>query len=180
LGQKLGAVAHVASDGLQPMAVQLTASEQRRPFTPAELTSIFSAPLYTGCIDDEKNYAKPGAKVIRRARFWVPLICLFTGMRANEICQLKTSDLKSTDDGILFFDVNDDTGDKKLKTKTSRRRFPVHPELIRIGFVEYVNEIKSAGAEDGKSQRTKICSVLSTGFRWPPCARFFGKAKRGV
>lgn len=69
-------------------------------------------------------------------------------MRANEICQLKTSDLKSTDDRNLFFDVNDDTGDKKLKTKTSRRHFPVHPELIRIGFVEYVNEMKSAGAED--------------------------------
>ncbi len=148
LGQKLGAVAHVASDGLQPMAVQLTASEKRRPFTSAELTSIFNAPLYTGCVDDEKNYAKPGTKVIRRARFWVPLICLFTGMRANEICQLKTSDLKSTDNGILFFDVNDDGSDKKLKTKTSRRRFPVHPELIRIGFVEYLTKIKAAGSDD--------------------------------
>jgi integrase len=100
--------------------------------------------------DDEHGYAKPGEGRPRRGRFWVPLIALYSGMRLNEICQLYVEDIK-TAGGVDFFDVRtslDDgtrAGDKRLKTKNAQRQVPIHPELRRFGFLEYVAEMKNAG-----------------------------------
>ncbi len=60
--------------------------KQRFPFDKDQLQKIFSAPLYTGCVNDGHGYNKPGAGIYKRTRFWVPLIALYTGMRMNEIC----------------------------------------------------------------------------------------------
>ncbi|KFG69396.1 hypothetical protein JH26_11290 [Microvirga sp. BSC39] len=70
----------------------------RRSFTTEELRTIFSAPLYTGCVDDGRNYWKAGSNKPRRSRFWIPLIALFSGLRQNEICQLATSDIEVIDE----------------------------------------------------------------------------------
>jgi hypothetical protein len=45
------------------LAMEYEAAEDedgRRSFTKDELKAIFNAPLYTGCRDDERNFAKPG------------------------------------------------------------------------------------------------------------------------
>ncbi len=111
-------------------------TEERPPFALEELKKIFTAPLYTGCKNDERGYAKPGPNVIRRGRFWVPLIGLCHGMRENEICQLHTADVGERD-GILYLDII--VGyDKRLKNKPSKRAVPLHPELVKMGFLDYV------------------------------------------
>lgn len=144
--QKLGLLQTVPSEGLAPWASKVHASEARRPFTTDELKRIFAAPIYTGCKDDGRGFSKAGPNVIRRARFWVPLICLFSGMRANEVCQLNVADIKSTPTGLQYFDVNDNDN-KKLKNATSKRSVPIHPELAQMGllkFIEQQKKIKSA------------------------------------
>lgn len=108
-----------------------------RPFTIEELQKVFAAPLYTGCQDDGRGYGKPGPNVIRRGRFWVPLIGLFHGMRENEICQLHTADVCDWSEGLYLSLVVGE--DKRLKNKPSKRAIPVHPELIRLGFSEYLS-----------------------------------------
>jgi integrase len=134
-GTKLGWLSNVPSEGMQPLVPQAPAAEKRRPFSMDDLNSIFSAPLYTGCVDDAKGFAKPGPNVIRGTRFWVPLIALWTGMRANEICQLDKKAIYQ-DDGIWVFDLY--TNDEKalVKNKSSRRKFPMHPKLIEFGLLE--------------------------------------------
>jgi integrase len=146
-GVRIGCISQAPSEGLQPLSEKTKASEARRPFTTAELQNIFNAPLYRGCVDDGRNYAKSGPNVIRRARFWFPLIGLFTGMRANEIAQLKVADLKKTKGGHFYFDVNDADG-KKLKTKMSTRAFPVHPELVKFGLLDYADQIRKSGKKN--------------------------------
>jgi integrase len=106
------------------------------------MQAMFSAPIYTGCVDDERNFAKPGPNRPRRSRFWVPLIALFCGLRQNEICQLATADVEDLD-GITVIYVRKTHPWQKLKSKSARRYVPVHPELIRIGFLRYVSEIRS-------------------------------------
>lgn len=69
-------------------------------------------------------------------RYWVPLVCMFSGMRLDEACQLYREDIKRVDD-IWCLDIND-SKDKKLKNTSSRRVIPVHPKLIDLGFVDYV------------------------------------------
>lgn len=146
-GVRIGCISQVPSEGLQPLSEKTKASEARRPFATSELQRIFNAPLYRGCVDDGRNYAKAGPSVIRRARFWFPLIGLYTGMRANEIAQLKVADLNEMKGGHFYFDVNDADG-KKLKTKTSSRAFPVHPELVKFGLLEYADEIRNSGKKN--------------------------------
>lgn len=119
--------------------------EGYEPFTADELSTIFHQPLYTGCQDDEYGVNKPGPAHPRRSRFWVPLISAFSGLRMQEILQLERSDIREID-GIFYFDVNDrPTGTdyvqgeyvKRLKTRNSLRKVPIHPELIKIGFLDY-------------------------------------------
>jgi len=68
---------------------------------------------------------------------------LFSGARPNEIAQLLVTDLKRTPKGTWYLDLDDEDG-KALKTETSRRRVPLHPELIRLGFVAFVEERRKA------------------------------------
>jgi len=131
---------------LKPLGKKKPAEDARKPYTVKQLKAIFAAPLYTGCIDDEKNFAKKGDKIIRRARFWVPLICLLHGMRPNEVCQLKPKDMKQTDAGTWYFDLTEVDDDQTLKTVSSRRKFPVHPYLVQMGFLDYVTQKKTGKA----------------------------------
>jgi hypothetical protein len=48
-------------------------------FDVEEMNRLFRAPLYTGCRDDGRNYAKPGPNKPRGGRFGVPLLTLFHG-----------------------------------------------------------------------------------------------------
>jgi integrase len=119
--------------------------DKRRPFSADQLRSIFHAPIYTGCVDDEWHYASPGPNRPRRARFWVPLIGLFSGLRLNEICQLDLADIQTVEDVACFVVRGDPTGRaaKRLKTTASERLVPIHPMLLQIGLLDYAEEQRS-------------------------------------
>lgn len=73
------------------------------------------------------------------ARYWLPLILLYTGARREEIAQLSPTDIKQ-DGPVWYFDITDDaeTG-KRVKNTASKRRTPVHSKLIELGLLEFVN-----------------------------------------
>jgi integrase len=122
--------------------------DKRLPFSPAQLQAIFAAPLYTGCRDGESGYATAGDCRPRNARFWVPLISLYGGLRLNEACQLDVSDIRMIE-SIACFVVTEasetNTTDKRLKTASSQRIVPVHPSLLSLRFTEFVARRRQAG-----------------------------------
>ncbi|MCV3281557.1 site-specific integrase [Aeromonas caviae] len=65
------------------------------------------------------------------------LLGLFTGCRANELAQLYTSDVVEID-GIWSILIQATKPDQKLKTTNASRIVPVHSELIRAGFLDFV------------------------------------------
>ena len=67
---------------------------------------------------------------------------LFTSARLNELCQLYTDDIKQ-DGKIWYIDINDNAQDKHLKKKYHARETPIHKELINLGFIDYVNGVKT-------------------------------------
>lgn len=67
--------------------------------------------------------------------FWGPLICLFSGMRIEECTSLKLNQIK-TDDGVLLFHITD------AKTPSGVRYVPIHSFLIKLGLMDYVEEVK--------------------------------------
>ena len=77
--------------------------------------------------------------------FWPPLIALFTGARRREIAQLLLDDIRTVD-GIPAISINilDDV-DKSVKSEAAKRLIPVHPELIAIGFLDYVEDVREQG-----------------------------------
>lgn len=123
--------------------------DRRLPFSKDQLRAIFNAPLYRGCVDDGYGFATSGDTRPRRARFWVPLIALFSGMRLNEICQLDLTDIRRVDGVDCFLVTSRSMGsgsDKKVKTATSERYVPIHPRLVEIGLLAFVDERRCAGA----------------------------------
>ncbi|ACL60260.1 site-specific integrase [Methylobacterium nodulans] len=129
------------------LAIDEVQKNKREPFDLEQLRAIFSAPIYAGCQDDEAGYAKPGGSHPRRARFWVPLLSLFHGLRLNEACQLRVEDLAERN-GITVLHVRAADADQRIKSKAGTRIVPLHPEVIKIGFVDYVRDLPVEG--DGR------------------------------
>ena len=113
--------------------------EKRLPFNTADLKLIFEqSPMYTG------RRPVPDAPAARLAEFWLPLLALFTGARLDELGQLLVADVKR-EEGIDYLDLNTLDEGKALKTATSRRRVPLHTELLRCGFLDYVARLRDKG-----------------------------------
>ena len=77
-------------------------------------------------------------------RYWIPLIGLYTGMRLNEICQLYVSDIVSFD-GLWCLSINGEK-DKRLKNDASERVISVHPTLLDLGLLGYVEQLKNSAS----------------------------------
>jgi integrase len=120
------------------LAVDEREAESREPFTAGDLTAIFSTGIYT-----RQERPKGGGG---EAAYWLPLIALFTGARQGEIAQLRIGDLRQDrETGTWFFDISTEGG-RTIKTASSRRKVPLHPELERLGLLRYRQSLLSKGA----------------------------------
>lgn len=145
---------HNPAETLRPLKRDAERAEDKRPpFTLDQIKAFFGSSFYMSCAPDAPvPYAKPD----REWRYWLPLLSLFMGMRPNEICQMLPSDVKCSIKGAWYVDViasadDDDAGldqpAKTLKTAASRRKIPIHPELIALGFVDLAKAKQKAKAE---------------------------------
>jgi integrase len=120
---------------LPRVSVVVKRTEKARiSFDAGALTAIFSSPVYT-----------EGLRPIRgagEAAYWVPLLAAFTGARVEELCQLAPDDVfKESGQWCVRF-VQDAERGQRVKNAGSVRRIPLHAELIRLGFLDYVQSRK--------------------------------------
>ncbi len=80
------------------------------------------------------------------SRFWLPLLAAFTGARLGELGQLRVGDVRHRD-GVDFIDISAGDG-KSVKTRSSVREVPLHPELVRCGVLKYVEVRRQADGTD--------------------------------
>lgn len=113
--------------------------DDKHPFNAAQLSQIFSASLFTGLADPkgDPDYTSQRTKT----RYWVPIIALYHGMRLNEICQLRTDEVV-TEGELNYFNLQTAHLDQSLKSRNSHREVPLHPQLRRLGFLDYVNQVR--------------------------------------
>ncbi len=114
------------------------AKTKRDKWSGDELRALFGSPVWQGSQSAGRR-ASPGDQIIRDERYWLPLLAVYQGSRLEELAQLVRADVK-TEGGIVYFDINDRGNGKQLKNEQSVRRVPLHPELIRLGFIDYVHE----------------------------------------
>ena len=91
----------------------------------------------SGYTAEERRKFIGWAKQQEPHRRWIALLGLFTGARANEICQLYADDVQQVD-GIWCLNIRNGRPDQKLKTVNSARLVPLHRHLIQSGFIEFV------------------------------------------
>lgn len=101
-------------------------------YTQDELVKIFGSNFYPSRYD-RKYFAK----------FWIPLIGLYTGARLNEICQLYVDDIRK-ENGIFYFNITRDRPDQFTKNTQSIRKVPIHSKLIELGFLDFVKAVKKS------------------------------------
>ncbi|MDB5823789.1 MAG: hypothetical protein JWR21_2493 [Herminiimonas sp.] len=127
------------------LTVKAPSSEKaRRSFDLPALKCIFSSPVYTA-----GHQSKGGGG---DASYWLPLLALFTGARLEELCLLHPDDVvqvayhdEGSEASAWIIRITDEGEGQGLKNSGSRRRVPIHPELERLGFVDYAQQAKVEG-----------------------------------
>lgn len=76
--------------------------------------------------------------------WWVPLLCLYAGLRPSEACQLKTLNVKQVE-GIWCLMVDAGEVDQQLKSANAYRTVPLHSALIGHQFLDYVESRRGQG-----------------------------------
>ena len=115
------------------LSMRSTAGEKSRlPHDVDALRTLFSSKMYTDTSMPRDD-----------ARWWPPLLAIFTGARREELGQLHCADVRHEDD-VDYIHIRPGDG-KRVKTRGSERRIPLHPELVRLGFLQHVETMRAAG-----------------------------------
>lgn len=117
----------ITSDLIPPAPRKLT-SNNFANFTHEDLKKIFSNKL----ILKSKKHAY---------YYWSAVLALYTGARVAEILQLRLTDVVF-DHKVPYLNI-DNADDKLVKNKSSIRKIPIHPTIIKLGFKEFYEQVKS-------------------------------------
>jgi integrase len=123
---------------------------RRPPFTVNELNRIIASPLFTGFLKVGKEF-ETGKEKANDWRYWVPLVCMFTGARVGEIAQLGVEDVKEQD-GIAYLLIRHDEEAGQTTKSGYDRPAAVHPILKAIGFLDFVELQRGRAKADGNRQ----------------------------
>ena len=134
-------------------ATKSKGKKKPNPFTISELNAIFQKPIFTG-VKSTTHSNQSGDLILDDHRKWVPLLMLFTGARPSEVAQLAVTDIKN-DNGIPYicilteYDPSDPDDDRDFivshKTENAARYIPIHPCLVNVGFLDYVQRMQATG-----------------------------------
>jgi integrase len=110
-------------------------TKSRVPFSKDELSKIFSGAVYCPGFVPRKG--------LGQSCYWLPLVSLFTGARLEEIGQMHSEDLQFDRElGVHFMAVFEE-GQREVKNPSSIRNIVLHPELVKLGFVDFVQASKA-------------------------------------
>lgn len=107
------------------------------------------------------------------AAYWLPLIAVYSGARVGEIGQLVKENIRCPSGAkrIAYFMFNNEDG-RHTKNRFSNREVPIHPELIRLGLLDYVARLPK-GARLFPLLKPNKYGDLTGGF-----SKWFGKFLR--
>ena len=148
---KLG---HIAVNPCVGMGLDVGEKDRikRTAYSLEDLTRIFATSVYVRPVGN----ATKSCDVVD---YWLPLLGLFSGARLEELGQLLIGDIKLAN-GISYLHITDvaddeertsdhekqnDAPSKSVKSLAGRRVVPIHHELVRCGFLAFVEERRRAG-----------------------------------
>ena len=129
----------LTTDAIEYQGTRERGEDKQRAFRPEELQRLFLGEEMQSFATDPDH----------AERYWLPLLGLHTGARINELCQINPAEDWITPDGIHCLHITTETeaGEditKSIKTGTPRI-VPIHPKLIELGFLGYLERTKAIG-----------------------------------
>lgn len=132
---------HTPIDPFLDIRDDLIGADARRPFTPAELSTLFDPVTYL-----------PWARLAPHF-WWGPILGLYTGARVNEIAQLKVADIiehhgkmciaiRKTVDADLANNPRMRSR-QRLKGRSAIRFIPIADAVLDAGFLDFVADIRA-------------------------------------
>ena len=137
--------------------------ENHEAFGVAELNTLLASPVFS---KGERPRAGRGDTAS-----WVPLAAMMHGARRGELLQLYVRDVyEDADSGVWAFRFDRDW-DRTVKSKSSIRVTPIHPQLINLGFLDFVRERRisvglNASLWPGFEDRAKLQSRINKWGEW--------------
>lgn len=131
--EREGYLAANPAEGITTAVAKGDSEDRRLPYDADDLKTLFS------------REAVEARRKTRPADHWLPYLALYTGARLEELGQLRTADVRE-EDGVFYLAIEGGNG-KRIKTRSSRRRIPVHPDLARSGFLAFVEKQRLARHE---------------------------------
>lgn len=173
--------------------------KRRLPFNSDDLTNIFSS-----CVFNEQQLRSQGQS--GEATYWIPVLMFYTGARPEELAGLAVTDIKQHPVHGWYFDILDhpDEDDdlfggknnkskieveakssrvsgesapvRTLKNGESIRKVPMAAQLIDLGFLRYIEWVKTQGKQAlFPTLKADWHGKLSGAY-----SKFFGRYKREV
>ncbi len=149
------------------------AIDSERNYCPSPLTLTFKADNNTHydyfdssdlklIFDSLPNYA------IKPWQFWIPVIGLYTGARISEPAGMEVKHIfKKSNMDVMHL--------PGTKTDASPRDIPIHPDLVKMGLVEFANQRK----QDGHQMLFDVTFSEQNGFGAAP-SKWFTDFKRNI
>ena len=107
---------------------------KKRAFKPEELQQLFALKTFI-------NPPKP-ATPMDAAKFWLPILSLYTGARQSELIWLHNADVQNIE-GVDCINIREDRDiGRTVKNEGSARLLPLHKKIIELGFLEYAAKHK--------------------------------------
>lgn len=132
-------------EGLRPRKPKAgeVRGKQFKP-SPADIAPIFSSPLYVGSHGHLRGKRRlPGKQVFHDSLYFLPILFTYLGPRRKEFAGLHVNDIARDGDGYVI--ILRSNGIRRLKNIQSQRMLPMPEEMVRLGFIEYVQAIKKLG-----------------------------------
>nr|WP_296721281.1 hypothetical protein [Erythrobacter sp.] len=162
---------------------------ERVPLTEENLRTLYGLPLWQGGGGALKRLhivEKP--VVYQDAAYWVPLLGTYAGMSREEACGLELIDVEvEVETPYILVRENmtktkDGVTPAGLKRKSRRRALPLHSEILRLGFADYVMAVRGEGRESLFLELYSKQQTSGDYKRWgkPGGPQFYARAWRGM
>lgn len=157
LAKTKGLCSYNPVNDLDAMPKIATTEEKKRmkprfPYSVEQLNKVFSSKWYDPAAQNWRGRMKWDLA----ARYWVPLLGLYHGLRVREALQLLVKDIEPGGCPLLHIQVEDEENEeddadagalpaRRLKNEATKRAVPVHPVLLKLGFMAFVSEASMRG-----------------------------------
>lgn len=117
--------------------------DQRSIPDKADVQRLFQRPVFIGYAHWD-DIDTPGTEFFHRAEYYCTILAAYEGARREEYCGLAVDDVIQDNGDIPYIHIAPNAF-RRIKNLQSVRNLALHPEIIRLGFLDYVETIRALG-----------------------------------